>query len=301
MRFIDLKAFREVPAPSAPLVLCLGNFDGVHSGHRQIIKEALKIKASNPDFKCGVWFFEDPLSKPHPTIFSTEQKLECFARLGLDVAVLADFGSVRGLSPNAFIEDILKRDCGCVHALCGENFRFGAGASADAERLCELMEGNATVVPLLKEDGVIVSSTLIASLLSEGEIEHANRLLGDRFYFQGKILHGKALGRTLGFPTTNQALPQSFPLKSGVYATLCRIDQKEYYGITNLGSRPTVDRECEKNLETYLLDFSDDCYGKDMRVEFISRLRDETKFPSLDALRAQIAKDVEALSMLIKQ
>ena len=160
------------------------------------------------------------------------------------------------------------------------------------------MDGNASVVPLFKVNGVTVSSTEISALLERGEIESANDLLGERFYVCGPVLHGKALGRTIGYPTVNQSIPSSFPLKSGIYATFCYVDERIYTGVSNVGVRPTVEDTEAKNLETYIIDFSEDCYGKMLRIEFISRLRDEIRFSSLDALREQIAKDVQAAKLI---
>lgn len=298
MKFINLKTYCEESKIISPLVLCLGNFDGVHLGHRQLIKEAVKFKNDRPDVKCGAWLFENLSSKSFSPIFSTEQKLEVFAKLGLDYALLADFDTLRSLSPVSFVNNVLRTECNCLHAICGENFRFGARASADASDLVSLMDGNATVVPLFKIDGETVSSTAVRELLKSGEIEKANVLLGDSFYICEPVLHGKALGRKLGFPTINQNPPQAFLLKSGIYATRCFVGDKHYMGVTNVGLRPTVENSSAQNVETHIIDFSGDCYGKSVRIEFLSRIRDEIKFSSVDELKDQISKDIDAAKKL---
>ena len=301
MKFINLKTKSEETKILSPFVLCLGNFDGVHLGHRQLIKEAVKFKNDHPNVKCGAWLFENLSSKSAKPIFSTEQKLEAFSKLGLDYAFIADFHSVRSLSPEVFVNEVLKSECRCVHAICGENFRFGAKASANAHDLVSLMGKNATVVPLLKSDGEVVSSTLIRSLLELGEIEKANLLLGDCYSVCEPVLHGKALGRTLGIPTINQSLPDDrLILKGGIYATVCYIDKKKYTGVTNVGVRPTVEDSTAKNIETHIIGFSDDCYGKRVKTEFYTRIRDEIKFSSVDELKDQITKDIDTVKEYFK-
>ena len=301
MKFIDLKTKSEETEILSPFVLCLGNFDGVHLGHRQLIKEAVKFKNDHPNVKCGAWLFENLSSKSAKPIFSTEQKLEAFSKLGLDYAFIADFHSVRSLSPEVFVNEVLKSECRCVHAICGENFRFGAKASANAHDLVSLMGKNATVVPLLKSDGEVVSSTLIRSLLELGEIEKANLLLGDCYSVCEPVLHGKALGRTLGIPTINQSLPDDrLILKGGIYATVCYIDEKKYAGVTNVGVRPTVEDSTAKNIETHIIGFSDYCYGKRVKTEFYTRIRDEIKFSSVDELKDQITKDIDTVKEYFK-
>ena len=298
MKFINLKTYCEETEIISPLVLCLGNFDGVHLGHRQLIKEAVSFKNCRSDVKCGAWLFENLSSKSVSPIFSTEQKLEVFAKLGLDYALLADFDSLRSLSPESFVNDVLRAECHCIHAICGENFRFGARASADASDLVSLMDGNATVVPLFKIDGETVSSTAVRELLKNGEIAKANTLLGDNYCICEPVLHGKALGRKLGFPTVNQDPPKAFLLKSGIYATRCFVGGKRYMGVTNVGLRPTVEDSNAQNVETHIIDFSGDCYGKSVKIEFLSRIRDEMKFSSVDELKDQIAKDIDVAKKL---
>ena len=300
MKLINLKDKKQESEIPSPFVLCLGNFDGVHLGHRQLIKETVRvceaIKKSDPNVACGAWLFDNNFYKSAPQIFSTEQKLEAFARLGLEFAFIADFDEMKGLSPDEFVRRILKDSCHCIHAVCGENFRFGAKASADASSLVSLMGGNATVVPLFSQDGKVVSSTLIRAFLENGEIEKANVLLGESFHVCQPVVHGKELGRTIGAPTINQ-IPthEPFVLSDGIYATKTVINEKSYPSVTNVGVRPTVENTCAKNIETHVIGFSGDCYGENIRVEFYSRLRDEIRFSSVEELKEQIAKDIKAI------
>lgn len=279
-------------------VLCIGNFDGVHLGHRQLVEAVIniysKFKQDNADIVTGAWFFDTNSYKTNQEIYTLDEKLDVFASLGIDYAIVADFNDMKSLSPEVFVNSVLKNECHCVHAVCGENFRFGAFASGDAIALRQLMDGNATIVPLLSTDDAIISSTYIRSLLNEGDIEEANYLLSRNYSISESVIHGKALGRRLGIPTINQNVhSKNLILKNGIYATICYIDGQKYYGVTNLGVRPTVEYTDNKNVETFIIDFSGDCYGKTVRLEFIHRIRDEMKFESVDALVAQIQKDIE--------
>ena len=297
MRFINLKTKTEEAFVSHPTVLCLGNFDGVHIGHRQLVDSVLKkqneLKFEYPDIVSGAWFFDSNFYKTTEEIYSISEKLDIFASLGLNYAFIANFDEMKGLSPSSFVYDVLKRNCNCVHAVCGENFRFGAKASGDPRMLCDLMCQNATVVPLLTFDSDIVSSTYIRALLAAGAIEKANSLLNEHYSICELVVHGKALGRQLGIPTINQNIQsKTLILKNGIYATTCTFDGKKYFGVTNVGIRPTVEDTKHKNIETYIINFNDDCYGKYVKIEFVHRIRDEMKFDSVESLKSQIEKDI---------
>ena len=300
MRFIDLKTRVEATFISSPTVLCIGDFDGVHLGHRQLVASVLQqintLKNEHPNVVSGAWFFDSNTYKAAREIYTIEEKLNVFASLGLDYAIIADFDEMKSLPPENFVYDVLQSKCNCIHAVCGENFRFGAKAAGNSNALKSMMNGNATVVPLLSVDGdKIISSTYIRELLAEGNIKKANSLLGENYTVYETVIHGKALGRTLGIPTINQNVQsKQFILKNGIYSTICTVEGKKYFGVTNVGVRPTVDDDGHKNMETYIIGFDGDCYDKMVKVEFLHRVRDEMKFDSLDALKTQIQKDINA-------
>lgn len=306
MRFFDLKGGSAVPYIPVPTLLCVGNFDGVHLGHRQLIERARSCLdaltlGGEEKLAFGVWFFDSSSYKGQDQLCTLEEKLTIFASLGFEYAAVAEFNEMRYLSPVEFVSEILIGNCRCRHAVCGENFRFGRGAAGDAAELCRLMGGNATVVPLLSLGGDIVSSSRIRLLLSCGEIDAANALLGGHYSICEIVVHGKELGRTLGVPTINQ-YPTRKPLllSNGVYATLCTLDGVRYLGVTNVGIRPTTDTNGVKNAETYLLDYTGECYGRLVNVEFIARLRDEMHFSDLSELSAQVGTDIENARALLK-
>ena len=300
MRFIDLKTRVEATFISPPTVLCIGDFDGVHLGHRQLVASVLQqineLKNEYPNVVSGAWFFDSNTYKAAREIYTIEEKLNVFASLGLDYAIIADFDEMKSLSPESFVYDVLQSKCNCIHAVCGENFRFGSKAAGDSNALKNMMNGNATVVPLLSVDGdKIISSTYIRELLAQGNIKKANSLLGENYTVYETVIHGKALGRTLGIPTINQNVQgKQFILKNGIYSTICSVEGKKYFGVTNVGVRPTVDDDGHKNMETYIIGFDGNCYDKMVKVEFVHRVRDEMKFDSLDALKTQIQKDINA-------
>ncbi len=288
--------------PPAFSVLCLGNFDGVHIGHRALIKETLEQKgalsSSFEGLASGAWLFETPPShflseKSILQLTTTEEKLAHFAALGLDYAFLADFSALRDYEPFDFIENILKQKCHCVYTVCGFDFRFAKNAVGDAETLVRLMGGMGTVLNCVSLDGETVSSSTIRSLLTEGKIEEANRMLGYPFPLFAKVLHGKALGHTIGIPTVNQHFKEGAirPLH-GVYVSRVWIDDSTFPAVSNIGCRPTFDDGETINCETHIIGYEGDLYGKPLKVEFLKRLRDEIAFPSLQALKEQLHTDV---------
>ncbi len=298
MKFINLKNKIELNFITQPTVLCLGNFDGVHIGHRQLVDTVLEKRNSiisiYPDAVTGAWFFDSNFYKNTDEIYSLDEKLNVFASLGIDYAIIADFNDMKSLSPTDFVNDVLIEQCNCIHAVCGENFRFGSKAAGDSHTLVQLMNGNATIVPLLTKDNNVISSTYIRFLLSDGEIEKANALLSANYSITETVVYGKQLGRKLGIPTINQNIEsKKLILKNGIYATICTINNKQYFGVTNVGTRPTVDINAHKNIETHIIDFQEDCYGNVITVEFVHRIRDEIKFDNIDDLKERIQQDIE--------
>ena len=299
---IDLKSMRRIAPPRAA-VLCLGNFDGIHLGHKRLIEETLerkrKLSAKREGIVSGAWFFETPPSeilagKPVPQIMTLDEKIEKFAKLGLDCVYLADFAAMRTLPPAEFVEDVLKKECNCIFAVCGFNYHFAHKGEGDATALKTLMNGNAHIVDCFSVDGVAVSSSRIRSLLQEGDVSGASKLLGGEFSLSAPVLHGKKLGREMGIPTINQVFPHTAVIpKNGIYVTSTAIDGILYPSVSNIGVRPSVERNGGVNCETHVIGFDGDLYGKTLTVSFKARIRDEQTFPNLPALIDRIRQDVE--------
>lgn len=280
-------------------VLCLGNFDGVHRGHRALIAAARRMRdARFPDAALGVFCFRglssDYLSEEPPGHLTTEEeRLELFREAGAEVAILADFAALRNTEPQVFIRDILMRDCHCVAAACGFNHRFGRrGAGSPSDLRDAFGKDGVTVCEPIVCGGGTVSSTRIRRLLTEGRPEAAAELLGRPYRLTAEVTGGARLGRTIGFPTVNQRFAErSLIPRAGVYLTECRVGGQTYAGVTDIGTRPTVDGAHEVRCETHLLDFEGDLYGQRVTVAFLRYLREEKRFESVDALRRQIGAD----------
>ena len=305
MTYLDLSTvpFRELSASDIPnTVLALGNFDGVHIGHRELLRETVQ-KATELGAFPGVWLFRSPptdfLKDPPPPHLSTlADKLGIFRGLGIRYAFIEDFEAVGSFSPEAFAKDILQIGCHARHAVCGFNYSFGYRGSGTPACLMELFDGAVSEIPPVTKDGYPVSSTRIRALLIEGEVEKAGELLGRPYSFTAPVLHGKALGRTMGFPTINQNFPPRAVIpKSGIYAVTVRIPEEgemiTRYGVANVGSRPTVETTNSINCETYILDFDGDLYGKEVETAFAVRLRDERKMSGIGELRLTIQNDAD--------
>ena len=302
MLILDLRnGGRPVP-PDAPeiraTVTAVGNFDGVHTGHRAILARAVREAAA-----CGaepaVWSFaRHPFADRIPLLTDSRDRLALFANEGIRYAFLEDFSRVRMLSAEAFSKEILSEQCRAVSVVCGPNFHCGKDGYADTAAFGEALAASGIplhVVPMVFLAGEPVSSTRIRRLLAAGDAAGAAQCLGRPYSVSLPVLHGKQLGRTLGFPTVNQVFPagMQYPLP-GTYASAAVADGKPYPAVTNVGVRPTVTENDDHalNAETHIIGYSGDLYGKEVRIAFRCRLRDEKRFASLDDLREQISRDI---------
>lgn len=292
--------------------VALGCFDGVHIGHAKIITSAAN-EAKKSGLCTVVWSFQSPpknffssdeAQKSYLiTPFSEKRKL--IKNLGADILVSTKFDEkIASLTPEEFFEKILLDCLRAKHVFCGFNYRFGKGGKGDVtllSKLCKKHKIKLTVADEIKLDGVSVSSTAIRNYLIEGDVESAQKMLGRPYAIRDKVKDGQHLGRTLGFPTVNQSVPDNcMPIKNGVYLTKVKLEKKTRYGITNIGMRPTVNGT-QRVAETNIFDFEGSLYGKYVTVEFVKFIRSETKFDSLEALTAQVNKDIQIAKELIKQ
>ncbi len=297
MKIIDLKTGNHITLSENDTVSCaLGNFDGVHLGHRELLRIAAEKKNVT---KSAVWTFSEPSSRTTSGISlltDPDERLAIFRELGIDIVFLTDFESVRGLDRETFAKEILYNTCHVRHAVCGFNFHYGMKASGNAETLQETFSSfgaDVTVVPAFTLDGKTVSSSEIRASLSAGDAENAAMMLSRPYSVTSEVLHGKKLGRTLGFPTANQMFPalRAVP-RFGVYAVRMTVDGALYHGVANVGLRPTVENSTAVNCETFLLDFDGDLYGKTVKTEFLHFLRPEQRFSSVDELKCAVDKNI---------
>lgn len=291
---------RSYPHP----VLTIGNFDGVHLGHRRIIGLAME-KAKARQGACIAMTF-----RPHPRaalqpelplglLTTYDEKIELLGSLGLDAVIEEPFSrEFSSIGPREFFEQVIRRKISAEAVVVGYDFSFGKDRQGDQallETLCRESGVELTVVPALRDGEEVISSSRIRKYLLAGDVENANRLLGREFSYRGIVIKGEGRGRKLGFPTANLKLEEKLALPFGVYATQVRVDGKILPSVTNVGVRPTflqaTNGELAALVETHLLDTTVDLYGMSIEVRFIKRLREERKFPSLDALKAQIHAD----------
>ena len=283
-----------------PTVVALGNFDGIHKGHQEIIGRTVK-EAEAAGLKSAVFTFSNHTSsilKNVPkvkNILYPEDKLRILEEMGVDYVFNIPFTEeILRMSPEEFIEEILVNRFNIREAYCGFNYSFGYKASGTPEVLMHegLKHGfGIHVQEPYVIDGVVVSSTYIRQLIEEGRMEEAAKFMGRMYSVSGEIIVGNKLGCTIGFPTCNILVDDTMITPpNGVYITTCTIDGVTRSSVTNVGVKPTIGTY-EKNIETHIFDFNEDVYGKQIRVDFIKHTRGEQKFDGLDALKKQIESD----------
>ncbi len=289
---------RKVGGPDA--AIALGTFDGVHLGHQTVLEVAQTIALCEGLTPCALSFLNHPLSVvgagAPPLLTLPAEKALLAARCGLEALVLLPFTRELAALPAADFARLLARSYGARHIVVGENYTFGAGGAGDVALLSRLsgeLGFVLHVVPKVRVSGLDVSSTAIRGLLQQGDVRTAAALLGRAYSIGGPIVHGRRIGHRMGFPTVNIALPAGKLLpRFGVYFGYVHIAGQRHRAMFNLGVKPTVGSD-RPTLEAYLLDFSGDLYGAAARVSFVARIRDERRFDSIEALSAQIARDVE--------
>lgn len=275
----------------------LGKFDGIHRGHRLLLQEILQASPLIPTvftFDTAGKVIKD-MGSFRSQIYDQREKSLLLQRIGVEREILFPFHEgTRQMLPQDFIRQILHEALDAKLVCVGEDFRFGKDRSGDVGMLQQYASRYGycvKVIPKLQEDGDIISSTRIRTLLQEGDLSSANRLLGEAFFFYGKVIHGNALGRTMQMPTANMLPePEKVLPPAGVYATRVTVRGAEYSAVTNLGYKPTVG-SARVGVESCLLDFDQDIYGEEICVRFHQFLRPERKFDSLDALRHQMEQD----------
>jgi riboflavin kinase/FMN adenylyltransferase len=270
--------------------VAVGEFDGVHIGHREVIRGADTVLTFEPHPRTVV----APDSAPK-LLTPLAIKADLISALGVRELVVIPFdGSFAQQTAQEFIDRELLQRLGAHTVSVGENFRFGHRAKGDAD-LLRAQDGFETrVAELVELDGEIVSSTHIRGLVTAGEVDVAQRFLGAPFQMRGTIVHGDKRGRTLGFPTANLVPDNALTVPGhGVYACVAEVDGERHVAAVNVGVRPTFQTGRGLLVEAFLLDFSADIYGRELRLEFLERLRGERRFDDVDALVTQMHRDVE--------
>ncbi|MGB0833809.1 MAG: bifunctional riboflavin kinase/FAD synthetase [Psychrobium sp.] len=297
-----IRGIHNIDTQTSGCVLTIGNFDGVHLGHQEVLN-GLKQQAKVLSLPSTVMTFE-----PQPQeLFNGDEAPARLSRLRDKLSLLAQYDIERllcvrfdskfsAMSANDFVEQLLVEKLGVKFLVVGDDFRFGYKRQGDFKMLVAAGKKHGFEVvstQSLKVSNHRVSSTLIREKLKSGDVEAAEEMLGHPFVISGRVRHGDKKGRTIGFPTANIALDRKVSPVQGVFAVEVTLDGKAYQGVANIGKRPTVNGH-RIQLEIHLFEFSGDIYGKCLDTRVLTKIRDEKKFDSFDLLKQQIEKDVIA-------
>ncbi|WP_321319019.1 bifunctional riboflavin kinase/FAD synthetase [Labilibaculum sp.] len=305
--YTDLKDFSAINP-----VVTIGTFDGVHLGHRKVIRRLQEL-AQKVNGETVIFTFY-----PHPRLVlnqednglrlinTLEEKKVLLEAAGIDHLVVYPFTKeFSKLTYVEFVEKILVKQLGMKYLVVGYDHRFGhnrEGKYEDLKVFADQLNFKIERQDVLNMDAINVSSTKIRNAIADGDIQMANKYLGYRFFIKGDVVNGKKLGHTIGFPTANIDPQESYKLvpKDGVYAVKVDVDDKRYLGMLNIGIRPTVNNQLDnRSIEVHILDFNQDIYFKNITIHFYQRIRNEQFFASLDELKAQLALDkLEVISLL---
>jgi len=288
---------------SAPVALTIGNFDGVHLGHRAILARLVESARSKSLVSCVLTFephpreFFSPSSAP-ARLSNLREKLEAFASLGVERTHICRFNrDFADLSAQEFIERVVCRGLNAKWLLVGDDFRFGRKRAGDlallqAEGKKRAFEVSAMSKVMVK--GQRASSTMVRDALALGNLEQARELLGQPYSISGRVVHGDKTGRKIGFPTANIRIKHPRPALGGIFAVeVAGISEYPLKGVASLGVRPTIKDNGAPLLEVYVFDFDSEIYGQHVQVNFLHKLRDEEKYPDIETLKAQIRRDVK--------
>lgn len=285
--------------------IALGNFDGIHLGHKKLIMSMVE-EAKELNLTPAVLLFskhpkEVLLGKSPELLTSLADKHEILEELGVEIIYETDFTQeFRTLSPEDFVKQVLLEKLNMKSVFVGFDYRFGHKASGDINTLKDLTHKYNFKVNILApvyDEKTILSSTEIREHVREGNITLVNEMLDRKYKIRGQVVHGNKIGRTLGFPTANIELLSNYPIpKIGIYETKTIIGEKKYMSVTSIGTNPTVGGDIIK-IETYILDFDEDIYDENLEIEFIEYLRTEMKFNSLEELKTQMQKDVDRVKI----
>lgn len=294
--FETLEEIQNIP----PTTVALGNFDGVHLGHQELIKKAVE-KAKQDGLASAVFTFSNhpkdllPHAKKVKNILLKEEKAQIIAALGVDYLFNIPFTkAVMTMPAEDFIRKLLVEKFNMKAAFCGFNYNFGFKAQGNPEVLRQVGEQEGfevTEMPAYKIKGDIVSSTLIRTLVASGQVEKCMTYMGRNYMIGGEVVVGNRLGKKLGFPTSNLVIdPAMVTPPNGVYVTYCDYNGVRYPSVTNVGVKPTIGHYT-KNVETHIFNFDKELYGKQITVEFLKKTRDEVKFDDVRDLSEQIVRD----------
>ncbi|GAM11510.1 riboflavin biosynthesis protein RibF [Geobacter sp. OR-1] len=295
------RSLEDIPATLGNSVITIGNFDGVHLGHREIFRTVRKAAEQLRAVSVVVTFVPHPLKvvsapkKQLRLINTYTEKETLIAASGIDCMLAIPFTeSFAALSARAFVEDILVKKLSVALLIIGYDYSFGSNRQGNVSTLLELGREFGFKVRVLEpigHDGLVYSSSKVRELIQEGDVAGVVPLLGRHFSLGGTVVAGHHRGAGIGFPTANIRTEKELVPASGVYAVKVKIDETIYDGACNIGNNPTFDND-ESSIEVFLFDFAGDLYGKELRIYFVTRIRDERRFSGIDELKSAISADV---------
>ncbi len=276
--------------------VALGNFDGIHLGHSDVLNDALRLSKKSNTVPVALLFeFHPRINKDIKLLMTEDDKRSAIEKMGIK-PVYISFDEVKDYSPVEFTEIILINKLSAVNVCCGYNYHFGKNASGTVKDLKEICEEKNIVLSVSEKHSFSsesISSSRIRKLLADGEIELCNKMLNSPFSYCLEVVHGQQRGKLMGFPTINQYFPKELIIpKFGVYASKTEIDRKLYPSFTDIGFRPTFEDDDVRS-ETHIFDYDGDLYGKKIRVFLLKFIREERKFSGLDDLAHQLKIDKE--------
>ncbi len=286
--------------------VALGFFDGVHHGHRAVIRDCTVEKGNCRS--VVLTFSESPARLLGNTgvrlITGNNKKAELIAALGVDALIFADFMQIKDLSAEEFVSEVLAKRLRAKKVCCGSNYRFGKNGAGDADALKKLCAERGIAVSVAGTvdcDGRTVSSSAVRALLQDGDIPAVNRMLGYAYTIGGRIDSGNHFGTKMGFPTVNLPIGEGLAVpRYGVYAAWITVGGRRYRGATNIGVHPTVGENPRPLCESFLLDFEGNIYGEEAICEPVRFIRPEKEFASVDELTAQVGRDIEKIKEILK-
>ncbi len=305
-----MKVFRGLPnaASRAPCALTIGNFDGVHRGHQALLGQ-VRAAAARLDVEAAVMTFEPhpreffarlagDLSKAPERIANLRDKLQALENAGIDRVIVEHFNAhFASMPPNDFVEKVLVQGLHVKWLMVGEDFCYGARRAGNLTTLRAAGKKygfEVEALPTVTNEGMRISSSAVRAALGAGDFGLVEQLLGHPYAISGHVIHGKKLGRTLGFPTMNVRIAHKRPALSGIFVVQVHgLSRQPLPGVASFGVRPTIEDAGRILLETHVFDYSDQCYGKLVRVEFLHKLRNEEKYVDLPTLTAAIEHDAE--------
>lgn len=299
-----MEIIREISnyvAKDKPIFLALGNFDGVHQGHKKLLKEVVSTARELNGLATAFIFDPHPSKVINPDkspkiICSIERQAELLEEIGLDLLIYNSFNKeISKWLPEEFVERIIVAKLNARHVFVGFNYSFGYRGQGDPDLLVKLGEEygfKVSVISPVEVDGKVVSSTLIRELIENGDIKDAQKLLGYYPIIEGKVIVGEQRGSKIGFPTANLQIGADMLIPGkGVYAAKAYYKDQSYNCVVNIGSKPTFHEAHPISVEVHIMDFANDIYGENLRIAFIDKIRDEKKFNSVEELVRQISQD----------